>query len=94
MYEDERARLSQWYTAMGQEKKGTNWNMEILPVRMTEHCAQRDYGILLLRNIEKPSGNGPGHLALCVPAGVGSNRHRGPYQPQQFCDAGKYILSQ
>lgn len=94
MYEDERARLFQWYTAVGQETRGTNWNTEILPVRMTEHCVQKDYGILVLRNIKKLPGNGPGHLALGVPAGVGSNRHRGPYQPQQFCDSAKYILSQ
>lgn len=51
MYEDESARLFQWYTATAQETKGTNWNTKILPVRMTKHCAQRGYGILLLRNI-------------------------------------------
>lgn len=53
---------------------------------------QRGCGVSLLRDIQKPSGYGPGQSALSVPAwsgGLEQMPSRGPFQLQPFCNSNR-----
>ena len=88
----------QWCPVTGQEAMGTHRHTgdSLWTLFYCEHhwalaqVAQRGCGVSLLGDIQKPSGHGPGQLALGGPAWAGvlldQMTSRGPSQPPPLCN--------